>query len=489
MEKTTKTYLTFEEELLVAVYFNNVEKLKWLIGMDYFKPSMVTEPVDFGEVSIPLYWITLCYQYMLRYGEYENVRKPVDDMLAIWKEKFQLDTDEFVNFKSCYHTDKMPPVIKDEDKWWMGHLSQEDFLRSGAREVDFLLYKAINAYDVKEIVSYLKEGAVPDAKVNDKAGRTLSAISMHRYWIRNRNYYLWGDEHVVYNWEIGSLIRKGLEEMILFLLEKSIKERKQCPIETYTGKVDMLGNVEIAPYEPSSEMKEQIDRFIKENDKPGTIVALFDEGKVFTRARHLHYESTYAYFIKRVLKESEHMVLRVGGYSYRVADMVINIAKQQQKDRIYVEYLSKGAAEDEWNERDPRIRIVGMGKYKFHPGMDIVKQADEYDFKTFGNKNGSHTMVYYYVNNIDTGWYEENGEFCPFYNKYRGLQAITDVIMVNGYEDITPAAAAVCTFTYDSGGNILLACGTKHEDRHSRTSSQRKLIMDAGIKLLDLTHK
>ena len=94
MEKTTKTYLTFEEELLVAVYFNNVEKLKWLIGMDYFKPSMVTEPIDFGEVSIPLYWITLCYRYMLRYGEYENVRKPVDDMLAIWKENFQLDTDE-----------------------------------------------------------------------------------------------------------------------------------------------------------------------------------------------------------------------------------------------------------------------------------------------------------------------------------------------------------------------------------------------------------
>jgi hypothetical protein len=168
--------------------------------------------------------------------------------------------------------------------------------------------------------------------------------------------------------------------------------------------------------------------------------------------------------------------------------MVLNIAKQQPADRIYVEYLSKGTADDEWNDRDSRIRIVGMGKYKFHSGMDIVKQADEYDFKTFGNKNGSHTMVYYYVNNIDTGWYEENGEFCPFYNKYRGLQAITDVIMINGYEDITPATAAVCTFTYDSGGNILLACGTIHEDRRSRTSSQKKLLEGADIRLLDLTN-
>ena len=78
MTKDTKTDLTFEEELLVAVYFNNVEKLKWLMGMDYFKPSMVTEPVDFDEVSVPLYWLTICYHYMLRYDEYNDFRKPVD---------------------------------------------------------------------------------------------------------------------------------------------------------------------------------------------------------------------------------------------------------------------------------------------------------------------------------------------------------------------------------------------------------------------------
>lgn len=487
MQAVNRTFLTFEEELLVAVYFNNVEKLKWLIGMDYFKPSMVTEPIDFGEVSVPLYWITLCYRYMLRYKEYDYIRKPVDDMLTIWSENFHLDIDEFVDFKSCYHADNMPPIIKDEDKWWMGHLSLEDFMRSGAREIDFRLYKAINAYNVKEIEFYLNEGAVPDAKVTDKGGRTLSAISMHRYWKRNRDYYIWGEEHFVEKWEIGSRVRNGLEEMILFLMEKYIANRKGCPVETYEGEVDMVGNV---PYQfkPSTEMKEKTDAFIQKIDKPGAILAIFDEGKVFVRARHLHYESIYAYVIKRIFKETKHVVIRVGGYSDRVATMVLNIAKQQPADRIYVEYLSKGTADDEWNDRDSRIRIVGMGKYKFHSGMDIVKQADEYDFKTFGNKNGSHTMVYYYVNNIDTGWYEENGEFCPFYNKYRGLQAITDVIMINGYEDITPATAAVCTFTYDSGGNILLACGTIHEDRRSRTSSQKKLLEGADIRLLDLTN-
>ena len=54
MIKTDTRYLTFEEELLVAVYYNNVEKLKWLINMEYFQPSMVIEPVDFGDVRANL---------------------------------------------------------------------------------------------------------------------------------------------------------------------------------------------------------------------------------------------------------------------------------------------------------------------------------------------------------------------------------------------------------------------------------------------------
>lgn len=489
MEKITKTYLTFEEELLVAVYHNNVEKLKWLIGMDYFKPSMVTEPIDFGEVSVPLYWITLCYRYMLRYGEYDNARKPVDEILTIWSEIFHLDTDEIVDLKSCYHADKMPPVIKDEDKWWMGHLTLEDFLRSGAREIDFKLYKAINAYNVKEIVFYLKEGAAPDAKVIDKGGKALSAISMLRCWKRNRDYYLWGEEHVVEEWKIRSLVSNGLEEMILFLLEKNITNRKGCPVETYDGEWNLYEDTFDSQLTVSPAMKEEIGSFVKEIDKPGAVLVMFDEGKAFVRARHLHYQSLYTYVIKSIFKETKHVIIRVGGYSYRVAQLVLDLIKQQPHDRLYVEYLSEGSAEDEWKDRDSRIRVIGMGRYQFRPDMDIVKLANEYDFKTFGYKNGTHTMVYYYVNNIDTGWYEEDGKFCPFYNKYRGLQAITDVVMINGYDEIVPATSVVCTFTFDSGGDIILAGGTIHKDRRSRTSSQKKLIENSCVCLLDLTNK
>ena len=98
-------------------------------------------------------------------------------------------------------------------------------------------------------------------------------------------------------------------------------------------------------------------------------------------------------------------------------------------------------------------------------------------------------MVYYYVNNIDTGWYDEEGKFCSFYSKERGLQAITDVIMIDGYQDIAPATAAICTFTFDSTGDTILSGSSIHNDHRSRTTSQRWLIEQAGIKLLDLTRK
>lgn len=489
MKKNKESYLTFEEELLVAVYFNNVEKLKWLIEMDYFKPSMITEPRDFGDVSIPLYWLTICYHYMLRYEEYDHVRQPVDDILAIWKDRFRLDTDIIIDLKSCYHAGIVPPVVKDDDKWWMGHLSLDDYLRSGAREVDYILFKAISRYDVNNVTIQLKRGGLPDAKVIDKNGNTRSAISMFRYWKRNRDYYLWGEETIVERWRVESLIRNGLEEMILYLLEDNIRNREDVSIETFSDDVDMLGYSSMSDYMPSNEMIGKIDAFIHDIDYPGSVLTMFDEGKVFARCRHFEYQALYAYVIKKIFSNTRHVVIRVGGYSDRVSQMAINLAKTQPEGRVYVEHLSIGSADNEWLDRDSRIRTIGMGKYKFKPSMDIVKQAEKYDFKTFGSRNGSYPMVYYYVNNIDTGWYDANGQFCSFYDKYRGLQAITDVIMVNGYEDISPATAAVCTFTFDSRGDILLAGGTIHEDKRSRTSSQKKLIEHAGVRLLDLTYK
>lgn len=489
MQKTEKTHLTFEEELLVAIYHNNVEKLKWLIDMDCFKPSMVTEPVDFGEVSVPLYWLTICYHHMLRHAEFDDVRQPVDDMLSVWKERFQLDTEGFIDLNNCFHSYKPyhydPDDVSDLVIPPQTMRLKERFL-TDAREIDYALLCAIEKKDTREIIRLLNKGAAPDAKVIDKGGRPISAISKLRNSIIRR-WYLWGEEKLVEKWMVKSLVNDGLEEIILSLLERNIQERTDVPVEIWSGDENTQDTSDYCIDEPSPEMKEKIENFIREIDKPGAILAMFDEGKAFARCRWCEYVELYAHIINKIFKETKYVIIRVGGYSYRAAELVLDMVKRQPKDRIYVEHLSEGSVEDEWTNKDPRIRTIGMGKYKFRKDMDIVKEADEYDFKTFGNRSCSHTMVHFYVNNIDTGWYQEDGEFNPFYNKYRGLQAITDVIMVKGYDVIVPATAAMSTFTFNTGGDMIFAGGTVHKDRRSRTSSQRKLIESAGINLLDLT--
>ena len=488
MKKNDSEYLRFEEELLVAVYYNNVEKLKWLMGMDYFKPSMVTDSIDFGEVSVPLYWLTICYHYMLRYDEFKEVRQPVDEILSIWQERFNLDTQELIDLKGSYNEEHTPPIYKENDHWWMGHFELGDFLRSGLREVDYNLYKAIDSYDIEQIIVYLNQGGAPDAKIIDKDGNCRSAISMLRYWKRDKRYF-WGKERQVYKCDVSYLISDGLHEMILFLLEDNMRKRNPVPVEVFSGDVDMLWYRRKTNYAPKQEVIDMIDCFIKEIDIPGAVLSVFDEGKTFARCHDLQYIELYRYVFDRVFKQSKYIRLRVGGYSYRAERFAIDMVKKLPKDRVYIKFLSDGDANSEYNNKDNRIKLVGMGKYHFKKDMDIVKLADKYDFKTFGNNEGLRTMVHFYVNNIDTGFYDNSGEFRPFYHNYRGLQAITDVVMIKGYDEITPATAVMSTFTFDSDGDSIYCGGTCHKDRRSRVSSQKTLFESAGIKLLDLTAK
>lgn len=489
MIKNNNEHLTFEEELLVAIYYNNVEKLKWLMGMDYFKPFMVIDPIDFGEVSVPLYWLTICYHYMLRYDEFKEARLAVDEILSIWQERFNLDIQELIDLKGCYHKDCIPLIYKENEHWWMGHFELGDFVHSGLREVDYNLYKAIDSYNIEQVVFYLNQGGAPDAKIIDHDGNCRSAISMLRYWKHDKN-YLRGKEAQVYRCDVGFLISDGLQEMILYLLENNMQKRDSVPVETFSDEVDMLWYRRNTKYIPKREVIDIIDCFIKEIDKPGAVLAVFDEGKTFARYYDLQYVQLYRYVFGRVFKSSKHIRLRVGGYSFRAARNALEMAKELSKDRIYIEYLSVGDANFEYScKDDTRIKVIGMEKYNFRRDMNIVKLADKYDFKTFGNNEGLHTMVHFYVNNIDIGFYDDSGEFHPFYHNYRGLQAITDVVMINGYDDITPATAVMSTFTFDSGGDSIYCGGTCHKDRRSRVSSQKALIESAGIKLLDLTAK
>ena len=475
MEKISTTHLNFEEELLAAVYYNNVAKVEWLIGMDYFKPSMVTEPVKVYEETIPLYWITICYKYLLHYDEYAKPREKVDKMLTLWKERFNLDTDELIDLNKCKKNDDgdvESGEFVEGQPWFMGKLTYQDFQNSGAKDIDYELYKAVCTKNIPAIVDCLQRGAMPDAKIIDRDGNPCSTSALLHYFRCCRSGYVPGKEEPIGRYDIGALITEASDEQILYLLDQNINQRTEDEL--------------------TSETKDMIDNFVSEIDKPGAVLVMFDEGKIFA-SWDMNYmcksKYAYKYLIKRVFYHSKYIVIRVGGYSFRVAGMVLAYANNLPEDRTYVEHLSDGGDDGNWDYRPPRIKTINMNHYTFSPDMDIVNKAEEYDFKTFGSKNGSHTMVHYYVNNISTGWYDEKGKFCPFYDNIRGLHAITDVAMIYGYDQLSPATAAVATFTYEDDGNTIFAGGTVHKDRSSRTSSQKRLIDDSGVKLLDLTDK
>lgn len=485
MEKISTTHLKFEEELIAAVYYNNVAKVEWLIGMDYFKPSMVTEPVKVYEDSIPLYWITICYKYLLHYDEYAKPREQVDKMLTLWKERFNLDTDELIDLKKCRNRKREDAQIASRS-WWMGDLTYQDFQNSGAKDVDYELYEAVCAQDIPAIVDCLQRGATPDAKIINQDGKLCSTIALYHKFKEYRSFYVPGKEKPIGRYTIGALISEASDEQILYLLDRNISQRTTTPANVFGEFVSNKNDEE----KIDAETKERIDNFVSEIDQPGAIVAMFDEGKAFAGWSvngMCQSINAYRYLIKRIFYHSKHIVIRVGGYSFRIQDMVLSRARKLPEDRTYVEHLTDANDEGNWDYRPPRIKTVYMNRYTFSPDMEIVKKAEEYDFKTYGNQSGSHTMVHFYVNNISTGWYDKKGEFFPFYDNIRGLQAITDVAMLYGYDQIAPATAVVATFTDYADGNIILAGDSIHKNRRSRTSSQKKLIEDSGVKLLDLT--
>ena len=489
MYKTKTESLTFEEELLAAVYFNNVAKVEWLIGMDYFKPSMVTEPITVYDETIPLYWITICYKYLLHYEEYAKPREQVDKMLTLWKERFNLDTDALIDLKKCKKENNETNEFEEGQPWYMGSLTYQDFQKSGAKDIDYELYKAVCTKNIQAIVDCLKRGAMPDAKIMDREGNPYSTFALLHYHRRCRSGYIYvpGKEKPIERYNIGALINVASDEQILYLLDQNINQRTITPSNTFSEFVPKTKvEDDIDP-----EVKESIDKFVTDIDKPGAILVMFDEGKVFasTDINDLcKIRDAYQYLIMRVLFHSKYIVIRVGGYSYRVAGMVLDSVKDHPKNRTYVEHFLDWFDKDKWN-RPPKVKTINMNQYTFTTDMDIVKKAEEYDFKTFGNNGISHTMVHFYVNNISTGWYDNKGEFVPFYHNYRGLQAISDVAMIYGFDNIPPATAAVATFTYDDDDDTIFAGSTVHKDRRSRTSSQKKLIEDSGVKFLDLTDK
>jgi len=231
--------------------------------------------------------------------------------------------------------------------------------------------------------------------------------------------------------------------------------------------MENTGHSELKDY--SSMKQEIIDavcQFVISIDKPGAVLALYDEGKVYARDQLYDYPTYYKAMVDYIIANTQHLKIRVGGYSYRIENLLFNMIRVNPilSDRIeFVQDLVK--------------------PFDLRSDRNLMNLADGYDFKGFDG----HTCVYYYENDIESGFTGNDGSFHPFYQaKSKGYEAVCDVIMAIGYKDIPAATAAVHTYSSDYSGDMI-CIGGKATQKKCRGKSRQDLFDRFGIPYLDIS--
>ena len=170
-------------------------------------------------------------------------------------------------------------------------------------------------------------------------------------------------------------------------------------------------------------LNEQIISFIEKHDNEGEELALYDEGK-FTLRVFCDSEQ-FSAMLKRLLL-TKHLKIRIGGNSFRIGESIKKMAKAL----------------------DVEDKVLDIDTYfcdeQFEWGSPLIDYADKFDFRSQGRiDTGHHSLVWYYVNNVDCGWYNDDGSFCAFNSKGKGYWQIVEVIKAKGYKSHKPASCAL----------------------------------------------
>ena len=427
MKEINIRWLTYKEELALSLFFSNVEKFKCLSSMPNFQVELLTEPmILYNKETASLATILSCFKILYAIPGHEVLQSKNDEIIHIIQERFGFEISD---------------------------------------EVDLCKYNPNGPGDILGKSDYPK----------------------FLFWVlscRNNGYGHGKESWDTLKWKYKFVLTDALREQHLKTLERGMTvdqiEQTRRLVEEDKNKKDAGVRDNTKP------LPEKARRFLEMIDEPGAVLAFFDEGKTYYSYTGIYYTGIYESFIRYVFSNTKHITLRVGGYSYRVESGVLSISQLLRADQRRIECLDCQPDCLVENEKSVGPRYHLMSKYVFNYEDEFVKYAEEYDYKYFALGGMERPMVYYYVNNIDTGWYSEDGQFKNFYSKERGLQALSDVAMIRGYKDIKPATAAVFTDSKLGAGTEILFGPAAHFDKQDRASSQRKLFEDARIPYLNL---
>ena len=170
-------------------------------------------------------------------------------------------------------------------------------------------------------------------------------------------------------------------------------------------------------------LDEQIISFIERHDKEGEELALYDEDK-FTH-RFFSDSKQYAAILKRLLM-TKYLKIRIGGNSFRVGETITSMAKALGVENKVLDFDAYFSEE------------------QFIWGSPLIDYADKFDFRWQGGGGaGRHSMVWHYANNVDCGWYNEDGSFSRFDTNVKGYWQIIEVIKAKGYNSTKPATCGL----------------------------------------------
>lgn len=378
MEKTVREYLTFQEELELSVIYLNLEKLKFLVGLDVFKEEyLYIDDRNLGKV-FPLYVINLCYKYIFLREPYHLLAKKNDAMLSYWNEKFGFPKqDDNLLLELC----KNKNLVNQS----LDYYRDSNHLRS---LIDYL-----NMIDKDFMFLYNKE-SYPD-----------KLLFQYSYMIH--------EALIVKDSEM--LKRNGV----------SLNLQKEDKSESVAKELESI----LLP--------DTIKNFIDSHDHEGEILALYDEDKFSYRYLRKPVYKAMLYY----LLNTKHLKIRVGGNSFRVGESMSRMAKYFRKpgkvidfDRLFKDELF------EWDS-------------------STIAYADKFDFRSIGYNGTTHSIVWYYVNNVTCGTYNDNGEFAPFNSNFKGFWQIIEVIKALGYNNVPKANCAIgCGYDKRISGRQGLMC-------------------------------
>lgn len=306
MQETIKRDLNFKEELTLAVFFSNVQKFNCLADMPHFRKEQITEPVQlFGNDSAPLATLLSCFKILYAVPGHEELQKRNNAIIGIIKQKTGLEITD---------------------------------------SVDLSEYNPSGMGDILGISDY-------------------SHLYSWTLGFRNRGYGQGKEDWSTLRSHYNSVMNHALREQHLKTLENGLSEEEILRLRAFAEAEDKERH-EARPFK-GRPLPKEVKAFIDDIDHPGAILAVFDEGKAFARVMfpeppYLLHSDIVAY----ILTATRHITIRIGGYSDRVAGVVMDVAKNLNCEPWRIEHLS-------------------MRDYVFEPESQFVQYAEQYDFKYF----------------------------------------------------------------------------------------------------------